>query len=779
MFQESDVSSQRDFTSLASSQRYHDEIKWVSFCAVLLFQVFCLSVALGGPWREVLLFILLISLQTLSGAIVWCSSISPRKSFHIFEVLVFGFVASFVILGISQLILQPIIPKAHYFSLTLGPLVALIIGLSPRYRQHRFRIVHPDTSSFKFLLFPAPLALSFSVFELVPAYILPLFLFVLLERQLKSQKFFRNVWNLKLFVISGLIGIFSTFLFFATKYFRGTSPALGLVGDDELFDFAHSRGYTIWGISENINFAGDNIRLYKFVQVWLGTYLEGLPTSILLTSTVIPIILFSVIGLALWCLARTISSNLHIANIASVLVFVQASLPEPYMIERRPLYLMSVILIIFGIIIYRHEELEATAKFFPIWLVFSFGFFSSRIQYAAVFFLGFFLLDFYKLLKNKMSLRLLVSRFVAVGTGAAFAYIVFFRFGISNSTELSVFPLLNSVETLANSLGARVFLLISLLIFLKGLRSEFLIFLAIIVGASLLFLFTPRHETWRYSIEIGIIASAPLLSIAIAENWPRAKDKLLIATLIFSFGIGMMNRVAYDAVKWLEPSFGQRLIRALKSMTSEGWPQFALTLNILGLIFIVLSFLFAKKETGFVIGACFLAATSYFSGSLFAADFRAFTSSGEPSRKVLEYSPNQTTRWFEQSDYSEGLTFFVEESSNDDLFATNAHAYDEDYARYGSSLILTSLTGRRSFAEAPNFDRSPPRDPADEFYARIRYSLDFPRTMSSTSHDALVAKNVRWFIVDLERTKLRSWEPYATTRFINEKIAILELKSLG
>jgi hypothetical protein len=36
-------------------------------------------------------------------------------------------------------------------------------------------------------------------------------------------------------------------------------------------------------------------------------------------------------------------------------------------------------------------------------------------------------------------------------------------------------------------------------------------------------------------------------------------------------------------------------------------------------------------------------------------------------------------------------------------------------------------------------------------------------------------QNVKWFVVDLERTELRDWEPWATTRFINDKVAILEL----
>ena len=38
--------------------------------------------------------------------------------------------------------------------------------------------------------------------------------------------------------------------------------------------------------------------------------------------------------------------------------------------------------------------------------------------------------------------------------------------------------------------------------------------------------------------------------------------------------------------------------------------------------------------------------------------------------------------------------------------------------------------------------------------------------------------NVKWFVVDLGNTELRDWEPWATTRFMNEKVAILELAHL-
>ena len=99
----------------------------------------------------------------------------------------------------------------------------------------------------------------------------------------------------------------------------------------------------------------------------------------------------------------------------------------------------------------------------------------------------------------------------------------------------------------------------------------------------------------------------------------------------------------------------------------------------------------------------------------------------------------------------------------------------EDYARYGSSLIITSITGRRSFAEAPNFDRSTPSNPNDEFFVRTRVSIEFPNTPSASNFETLRSSNVKWFIIDLDNTKVRNWEPWAKTRFINSKVAVLEL----
>jgi len=58
---------------------------------------------------------------------------------------------------------------------------------------------------------------------------------------------------------------------------------------------------------------------------------------------------------------------------------------------------------------------------------------------------------------------------------------------------------------------------------------------------------------------------------------------------------------------------------------------------------------------------------------------------------------------------------------------------------------------------------------------RVNTSMDFPNYPSRDLLANLRKENVKWFVVDLGNTPLRDWEPWATTRFMNEKVAILEL----
>ena len=58
---------------------------------------------------------------------------------------------------------------------------------------------------------------------------------------------------------------------------------------------------------------------------------------------------------------------------------------------------------------------------------------------------------------------------------------------------------------------------------------------------------------------------------------------------------------------------------------------------------------------------------------------------------------------------------------------------------------------------------------------RLNVSYFFPLQPTKDLLTELQKANVKWFVVDLGNTPLRDWEPWAAMRFMNDKLAILEL----
>ena len=750
----------------------------LQFVSILVLQTCCLSIALGAPWRETIYFTFLVLLQVLSGAIAWTHLRSQVSEFSLPELIVFGFTIGYGVVGICQLILQPLVPHAYLVSVFSPAVLAIVLTLLRRKTRSAISIVHGGKSVLSPILFAAPLAMSFSVFELIPIYILPLSLFLVISRRLSSIRSVHKLRAEPTFVLLSVFIILLSVVFSQLSAGIRKAPAgLSLLGDDELFDFAHSRGYTLWGINENINFVGDNIRLYKFAQVWLGTLLESAPSSVLLISTLIPVFFFTLISLGFWSLTFAISKSLTAANIGAIIIFLQASLPEPYMIERRPLYLISALLIVVGSNFCLDYMNNSNSRYFLLLTIFSFVFFSTRIQYATLLFFSFLVFDLLRLRKGSVSLRNVLFKILCLATGSITSFFVFYHRGIANTEEISIRNLNESLSSLANSLGFRVILLLTIFAILVGLKPRYQLSVVIVIVSFLFYLLVPGHETWRYPIEVVLIASAPLVAVLLSQFLPLLTQKRLIFIFLFALSFGFANRVLYDLLKWRRLDDVTQLFEFLQKMTIEGWPQFWFSGVQLSVLVILTTVTIRRFKRSIFLGSCVLLVVSYYFGVLLATDLRAFTSNGTVSASVLVHSPTPTTRWVEQGDYSSALEYFVSTSETDDIFATNVHKYDEDYSRYGSSLIITSLSGRRSFAEAPNFDRSTPSDPNDQFFVRTRVSIEFPRTPSATNFTILQDANVKWFIIDLDNTEVRNWEPWAKVRFINNKVAILELAS--
>ena len=151
---------------------------------------------------------------------------------------------------------------------------------------------------------------------------------------------------------------------------------------------------------------------------------------------------------------------------------------------------------------------------------------------------------------------------------------------------------------------------------------------------------------------------------------------------------------------------------------------------------------------------------------------------------VGEMDPNSPLIWYVDTERIEALAWLRDNTKRDDIFAQNTSIPDYRTTAYSASLIVSGASHRRAYIEGTygtelQYDYSrdvnlqTPR--LKEQLKRLDTSFNFPITPSSDLLRNLRKENVKWFVVDLTNTTLRDWEPWATTRFMNEKVAILEL----
>ena len=746
------------------------------FCLVLLVEVFGLSVALGGPWIEVSYFLLVVISQTIAGAYIWAHLRKDELRLPIPELLAMGFAIGSSTAAISQLVLRDLLGVRLMIS-PYVPIIAVAIWLifkrSPRLAVE---ITHTDSTTLLWLLFPAPLAMSYFAVELLPIFVVPLALFAWMTKseRLKesSERLISRKFNIG--VISFLL--FLTFVTTLTSALLRTYPtALTLIGNDELFDFAHSRGFARWGINENINVVGETFSYYKLSHLWLGPIIDLMSQrSILITTSVLPVFLYLIISIGLWALTKRISSSQQAANIAAVLIFAQSALPEPYMIERRPLYLlgtMMLVTILIAIFIYS----DSARGYGCIVFLSVFTLASIRLQYGAVLFFGLILYEFKVTVQGKCTNVRLARIILVILLGFALSYFVFFRSGASQASYLTRPDLLQSFRATIEALMLRVLVPVSIFFFLKSRKSSQLAGF-ISISALIFLFFIPSYAGGRYPIEIILLVSIPICATVVAsiieQNWQKPTYYICLA----SFAVGATSRFLYDIFKWTDPESLAGIQELIYRLTTDN--NFIQVFTLIPLA--ALSILAFKlgivgsnhSKRPLAVGFCVF---SFTFGVFISTDFRTVTTNFRYGTEIFNTKDNGSIRWLVEDDFKLVVEFLSRDTTREDVIATNVNKYDDDYEQFGSTLILTSITGRRFFLEAPFFDRKTPLFFMDTFNARIRTSLEFPKAPSSDLLPILINAGVKWFVVDLERTELRDWEPWATTRFINDKVAILEL----
>lgn len=762
----------------------------LGFCLVLLVEIFGLSVALGGPWIEVSYFLLVVISQTIAGVYIWAQLRKNELQLPIPELLAMGFAIGSSTAAISQLILRDLLGIRLLIS-PYVPIIAVAIWLiSRRSPRLAVKITHTDSTTLLWLLFPAPLAFSHYVWLLFPSYLAPLLLFIFLCRR---QMFVSLIDSIrKVFIVATIL--LSVFTNYVISTLTNVSQALWLATADLLFDVGHSVTFTNFGFDENIAMAGQNFQYYKFPHLWLGPILMNTTAvGITVATTFVPLLFFLMIGLALWTLTHYFSSSNRAANIASVLFFALATLPEPILLEIRIAYLFPYfVLICGGVLILKYSIVRSVTALILISLT------SFVVTYSRIFLYPTLMVFFMVGITYE-------PRRILQGIKSASIYLSASLFGSSVAIYLTLFAL----DPVLRPHITQVPIVSSLVSFVTATMPYLLI---IIFGRKFS---TTNHKIYIFTFGAAFVSG--LLQLFGRREYPSSTSYLLpliiylasvIAVLIDNeFSSEQVSRTTYTKLAGIGSIFGfvygysyfvrQYISEEPSSPLKIYWKLFlqqsrgfnveyaALRLQIFEIVCILLittlvKLVIPRFSLRFRNLAVVITVSVLFGNSIAVTTRQFIQDRSSTSPALFAGDGSQSRRWSNDSRMVALVTgrSLIKSGST---IATNFGNYASD-GQNDTYLVPVHLRARSYLSPPyanPTLDNERSRKLISLISTRKLISINFPIQPDDSMLRDLLQSDVEWFIVDLEATELRDWEPWATTRFINEKVAILELATEG
>ncbi len=733
----------------------------LAFCLVLVVEIYSLAVAFGGPFFEVGYFLLVVISQTTAGAYIWAQLRRTDKSLPLPELLAMGFAIGSASAAISQLIIRDLLGIRLFFS-PLVPIIGVAIWLVVK-RNTRLpvTITHANTNTLLWLLFPAPLAISFIIWDLLAFFIIPMAVVIFIDQKIRRNHFFEI----------GCLAIFhSTIFVFIYKAFQPFSIAKALATNDELFDEAHAIGFSNWGIGENISQAGTSFGYYKFSHVWLGPILELTNSSAMLISmSIATIVIFTCIGASVWALSFQLFKSNKTAGITCVFIFLQHSLQEPFNVNLRLTQSLVMVYFIVGINVLIKKWQSTFRHSFLIAIVF-FVLFATRSQYGIFLLIGLIAFNLLQLTRKNISVKSFVKENFLIGVTLIVCFLVFFTGSKSSPTTYTdKYTALGLLGLFFGSLVVRV--IIPLLVSRPSKTTG----LGIIVGTmftAFAISFVMPQATLGEAPTLAIsVLGAVLIASQIIPNSRSLTKTTAIVTFLTAGVIGASLRILYDLYKWEDTTLFDANVKFIAKIVTESKLIAVSTLFPIVIFLIGTGLRLAMKKTSLTLRpVVFTIAVSMTFGVSIATVFRGVTNHFRYEmtleRTFLTTSPHT---WTTDPDRQAALNWLRENSNKDDIFAQNTILPESEYLY---SLIMTTAIRRRAYLEAPVYGGVATEDTN----TRLTTSQEFPSAPSASKLENMI--NVKWFVVDLGNTELRDWEPWATTRFMNEKVAILELAQL-
>ena len=744
------------------------------FCAVLLVEIYSLAVSFGGPFFEVGYFLLVVISQTLAGAYIWAQLRQSDKTLPLPELLAMGFAIGSASAAISQLIIRDLFGIRLFIS-PLVPIIGVAIWLITKPGpQLPVKVTHANTNTLIWLLFPAPLALSFFIWELHILYVIPLFFLALYIAKTKNRSFI-----LLAVIVSTLSIVFGLII----RITNPVSLAVRLIGFDEIFDEALAVGFSNWGIDDPIGRVGP-FAYYKLGHIWLGPILEvSHATPLIISTSVLPLIVFLFVGCALWAASHQTFRLSIPAGIASVLFFIQHALPEPDNLAIRVAQCLVIVYLLTGLVAlmknwnnYFQESLVAAFIFFIL--------FSTRIQFGIIALGGYLLYRLILLLRTRSSLWHFSSIVIAVSFSLLLSFLIFFN-GPAHArgapNQENAFAL---IGLLASFVGLRSF--IPLLTIKRKQNKQSFLFFSIILSSALIFFLIPLATLANApSLTFAILASIVISQDVAGLSKALTKFQLLGTFLAASFS-GTILRFSFDYYKWFDPAQINRPMKFFISIVTNG--KYAAAASAAPFIAVTLLVVLTVKllhNKDVLRPVALLVALSMSFGISIATTYRSVTNHFSYNHDLAgDMDSSSPLTWYVDSERLEALAWLRHNTKRDELFAQNTSIPDYKTSAYSASLIISGASHRRAYIEGTygaEFQFDYPRDvnvqtpKLKEQLKRLDTSFNFPITPSLELLRNLKNENVKWFVVDLTNTTLRDWEPWATTRFMNEKVAILEL----
>ena len=735
-----------------------NETYW--FCLVLLVEVFGLSVALGGPWLEVLYFLAIVISQTIAGAYVWARLRKDELQLPIPELLAMGFAIGSSSAAISQLFLRDLLG----IRLMLSPYVPIIAVatwlLVRRSPKLDVEITHTDSTTLLWLLFPAPLAIGFYVWEIYIFFVVPL-LFCLFFRSLRRSR------------IKALIAISLTSLVFGLMFrFIQNFPAavLMLGGVDEIFDESLAIGFSNWGISENIGLSGGTFNYYKLSHLWLGPILEATYSpAMAVTMTVVTLSVCAFIGMAIWTLTYRINNQAWVCGLGSIFVFVSKSSPESIDLPLRPAQTVSFLFFLTGIHAIKARWQERFYEYFTLAATL-FVIFATRVQYGIIAAFAYILLLSHQMLFGEKTIFEWCIGFASTVVPIFLCYAIFFSNQNAPTVSNDSFEFAETTWRLLAQLG--VLLLIQIMHFKYWSRKDLWVFLVQIAAILL-----------SFALPNGVITVEPLLVaslmifISIAPSLRFLILKFEFAHLVIfasmAFGLGFAIRIFYDVYKWTEIQNLNPSLKFLYIITSSSQTSglLACAAGVLLAIGLKGATTVGKdiKLSNIVLVVLFGLSVGIGSATTIRPIINALRYDWDLTASI-ESSSQQS--WYTNPSKREALSKLRSLSDVDDIFASNT----SNLVNYRDvAPVISGIIHRRAHIEGQYVGMERFAKPTNLQARRLIASMNFCEKPSKSSLKVLYESGVKWFVVDLERTELRDWEPWAKTRFINDKVAILEL----